>query len=68
MQHAHNTDLLSGYLDHELEPAETVRVESQLANCTQCQEIYAQYQRLNIRLRAAFLCVEIPEALAERLR
>ena|ERR1700761_4294054 len=68
MQHTHSTDLLSGYLDRELGPVETFRVECQLASCRRCQEIYAMYQRLNIRLRRAFLCVEAPEYLAERIR
>ncbi|WP_413195027.1 anti-sigma factor family protein [Pararobbsia alpina] len=68
MRHAHNTDLLSGYLDRELGPAETFRVECQLASCRRCQEIYATYQKLNIRLRTAFLCVDAPEDLEERLR
>lgn len=68
MQHTHRTDLLSGYLDRELGPVETFWVEYHLAGCKHCQEIYAAYKRLNIRVRSAYLSVEVPEELAERIR
>ncbi|WP_459710297.1 anti-sigma factor family protein [Paraburkholderia sp. 2C] len=68
MRHTHRSDLLSGYLDRELGPVETFWVEYQLATCKRCQEIYAVYEGLNMRLRSAYLCVEVPEELAERIR
>jgi anti-sigma factor RsiW len=67
MQHAHRTDLLSGYLDRELSPVETLQVERQLASCERCQEIYTQYEQINIRLRRAYLRVKAPTGLAERI-
>jgi anti-sigma factor RsiW len=67
MQHAHRIDLLSGYLDRELSPVETLQVERQLAACKRCQEIYAQYEQINIRLRRAYLRVKAPEGLVERI-
>lgn len=67
MPHAHRTDLLSGYLDRELSPVEALLVEHQLASCKRCQEIYTQYEQINIRLRLAYLRVKAPKGLAERI-
>ncbi|MGT2429036.1 anti-sigma factor family protein [Cupriavidus basilensis] len=68
MDHKQAFELLPGYLDQELSLSEALEFERHLADCEQCQQVYAQHRQVSAQLRQADLRVEAPQELVKRIK
>ncbi|MGO4303330.1 anti-sigma factor family protein [Cupriavidus sp. RAF12] len=68
MDHQHAFELLPGYLDQELSLSEALEFERHLADCEQCQQVYAQHCQVSAQLRQADLRVAAPQELVKRVK
>ncbi|EHP41435.1 putative transmembrane anti-sigma factor [Cupriavidus basilensis OR16] len=68
MDHQQAFELLPGYLDQELSLSEALEFERHLADCRQCQQVYAQHRQVSAQLRQADLRVEAPQELVKRIK
>jgi anti-sigma factor RsiW len=60
--------LLHGYIDQELDLASVMAIDSHLASCAACKEIYAQQSMLRSAIRQQAHYHAAPAGLAERIR
>lgn len=68
MDHKQAFELLPGYLDQELSLSEALEFERHLADCEQCQQVYAQHRQVSAQLRQAELRVAAPQELVKRIK
>lgn len=68
MDHEQAFELLPGYLDQELSLSEALEFERHLADCEQCQQVYAQHRQVSAQLRQADLRVDTPQELVKRIK
>lgn len=61
----HVTDLLSAYLDHELDDFEQKRVEYHLSFCSECRREFAELASLKQQIDKVYESVQVPEGLEQ---
>lgn len=63
----HPDDLLSAYIDNELNADENRIIEEHLACCEQCQTLYEDLLHMKFQVSSAFQDFEAPEDLEQRI-
>ncbi|NOU76188.1 hypothetical protein GC098_33375 [Paenibacillus sp. LMG 31458] len=63
----HPDDLLSAYIDNELNADENRLIEEHLAYCEQCQTLYEDLLQIKFQVSSAFQDFEAPENLEQRI-
>jgi len=61
----HVKDLLSAYLDHELDDVEQKRVEHHLSHCSECRQEFEKLALLKQQIYMAYGSVQAPEGLEQ---
>lgn len=68
MDHNYWEERLQGYIDNELGPADTVAMESHIAECEDCASNLEYFQCMKSRLQAHASTIELPQSVEVRLR
>src|SRR5262245_50253957 len=65
-QNAQN--LISGYMDQELDPVRSSEIEDHLHECVACSKVYANHQVLSAALRTGSVYFNAPADLQKRIQ